>query len=397
METVHRLFLTLCCCLLAAGCASGPALAPMPPSSDLYADSAFRPPAQPVNPAQLFALNEEMKAYLRNPRFNSHVRGSGAERGLFDALYTSGELKLEYDSSVTRTAAETFAAKKGNCLSLVIMTAAFARQMGLHVNFQQVLVDQQWSREGALYFASTHVNLRLTRRLETPGAIVFGEHSLIVDFLPPKDANTLPVLPLDEATIVAMYMNNRAAEELARDRLDEAYWWARAAIEQAPSFIAAYNTLGVVYFTHGDFALAERVYKRALLRAPEDAMLMRNLMPALTRLGKADEAEAIKVRLASIDPTPPFHYFQIGMKALEAGRFDEARAQFAREVQRSPYYHEFHFWLAIAHWRLGDARAAREQMTLAVDTSTTSDGARRYAAKLDYLRSLSSTGARRTW
>ncbi|UUZ46949.1 tetratricopeptide repeat protein [Massilia sp. B-10] len=75
-----------------------------------------------------------------------------------------------------------------------------------------------------------------------------------------------------------MYMNNRAAEELARNRLDEAYWWARAAIEQAPSFITAYNTLGVVYFTHGDMAAAEKVYRRALQRSPEDTTLMRNLL-----------------------------------------------------------------------------------------------------------------------
>jgi len=34
-----------------------------------------------------------------------------------------------------------------------------------------------------------------------------------------------------------MYMNNRAVETLARGNLDDAYWWARAAILEDPHFI----------------------------------------------------------------------------------------------------------------------------------------------------------------
>jgi Tfp pilus assembly protein PilF len=369
----------------------------MPSSADLYHDADFAQPSRPVNADQLFTLSPAMEAYLKSPGFQNHTRNAGQQRGLFNALYTSGELKLDYDSTYTRNAAETFAARKGNCLSLVIMTAAFARAMGLNPYFQQALIDQQWSREGSLYIASTHVNLRLANRPIRDGTVDLAERSLTVDFLPPEDSKWYPTLPLDEATIVAMYMNNRAAEELARNRLNEAYWWARAAIEQSPSFISAYNTLGVVYFSHGDIAAAEKVYQRALQRSPEDTTLMRNLLPVLARLGKTSEASALTTRLASIEPTPPFHFFQLGMKAMEAGRYAEARSQFAREVQRSPYYHEFHFWLAMAHWQLGEAGSARNQMSLAVDTSTTAEGAKRYSSKLDYLRSLSAAGARKAW
>ncbi len=391
-----RLLLALCC-LLVAGCATQSQLAPMPPSGDLYRDARFAPPKGEVNADQLFTLSPAMQAYLKSPGFQAHTRHSGQQRGLFDALYTSGELKLDYDTTYTRNAAETFAARKGNCLSLVIMTAAFARSIGLNPHFQQALIDQQWSREGSLYIASTHVNLRLANRPIRDGTVDLAERTLTVDFLPPEDSRWYPTLPLEESTIVAMYMNNRAAEELARNRLDDAYWWARAAIEQAPSFIAAYNTLGVVYFTHGDVDAAELVYRRALQRSPEDTTLMRNLLPVLARLGKGDEAQALTTRLASIEPTPPFHFFQLGMKAMEQGRYADAKAQFAREVQRSPYYHEFHFWLAMAHWQLGEASAARNQLTLAADTSTTPEGVKRYTSKLDYLRSLSAAGARKAW
>lgn len=191
-----------------------------------------------------------------------------------------------------------------------------------------------------------------------------------------------------------MYMNNRAAELMAQNRTDEAYWWTRAAIAQNPRYLAAYNTLGVVYQRHGKPELAEKVFRRALERAPEDTIVMHNLIPILGMTGKPAEAKAMAARLASIEPTPPFHYFQQGIKAMQAGNYDDAKNLFAREVRRSPFYHEFHFWLGVAHWRLGDAHAASDEFTQAIKTSTTARSTELYSSKLAYLRSLSGPSRR---
>ena len=59
---------------------------------------------------------------------------------------------------------------------------------------------------------------------------------------------------------------------------------------------------------------------------------------------------------------------------------------FAREVDRAAYYHEFHFWLALAYVGLGDMERAREHMSIAVDNSTTRHDHDLYAAKLERLR-----------
>jgi Flp pilus assembly protein TadD len=76
------------------------------------------------------------------------------------------------------------------------------------------------------------------------------------------------------------------------------------------------------------------------------------------------------------------------MQAMRAGDYKRAKALFAREVKRAPYYDEFHFWLAIACLRLGESREAREQLALALDTSTRGDTRDLYSAKLEHLRSL---------
>lgn len=395
MKTGARLLLTVCSVFFVAGCATEAPLPAMPPAHDLFSDTVFKPPVEPVRSDQLFTLSAPMRAYLHSSRFSQYVRNEGAEHGLVDALYKKGELKLEYDSQVTRTAADTYEVKKGNCLSLVIMTAAFAKELGLDYEFQNVLVDEQWSRTGSMYFATTHVNLKFKVRKEHLRTYDTADRTLTVDFMPPADAKSLRTRPIEEQRLVAMYLNNRAAEEMAMNRVDAAYWWARAAIEKDPSYITAYNTLGVVYQRHGSYAMAERVYKRALDREREDTIVMHNLIPVLAHLGKTEESAALAARLKTIEPTPPFYYFDKGMKALEEAKYAEAKALFEREVARSPYYHEFHFWLAIAHWRLGEARAAHAQMTLAVDTSTTADATRLYSGKLNYLRSLTGAGSGR--
>ncbi len=115
---------------------------------------------------------------------------------------------------------------------------------------------------------------------------------------------------------------------------------------------------------------------------------MTNLIPLLAQLGKHDESRALAARAASLEPEPPYFYFERGMNAMEAGRYADARQLFRREVRRAPYNHEFHYWLGMAHLRLGEARAARDQMAIALDNSTSVDASRRYSSKLAALRAL---------
>ncbi len=60
---------------------------------------------------------------------------------------------------------------------------------------------------------------------------------------------------------------------------------------------------------------------------------------------------------------------------------------FAREVARDPYYHEFHFWLALAHSRLGEEALARKHLALALENSETRKDQDHYAAKLKRIKS----------
>jgi len=387
MGRLPLLLLSLSMALL-AGCAGTLQHAPSAPPTALFADAAFKPPSEPIGSGDLFSLSPEMRAYLRSPAFAARLREHGQKQGLLEALYSKGELQLEYDSRVTRSAAGTFAARSGNCLSLVIMTAAFARELGLNVRFQSVDTDELWSRDGGLYMVSTHVNIALGRR-NAPGNYSSDAQSmLVVDFVPPPAAARMRTRELDEQDITVLFLNNRAVEALVDGRVDDAYWWARSAVADNPHDAAAYNTLGVIHQRHGDQALAERAFRAALEREPENLPVLQNLGPLLAAQGRAAEAQELARRAAAIQPTPPYHYFDQGMTALRQGDFENARRMFEREVRRAPYSDEFHFWLAVAYLQLGDAGQAREQLALAVQHSARGDMRELYSAKLSHLRRL---------
>jgi tetratricopeptide (TPR) repeat protein len=357
----------------------------------LFRDDLFGVPHDRVGADDVFAMSEPMRLYLAS-EVAREVHAKGRQQALIDALYTKGQLKLTYDATRTRNAAEAFEARTGNCLSLVIMTAAFAKQMGLRPEYHSADQEQTWSRSSDLILVNGHVNLSLDAGVIDEGS-QRNPGPLTIDFLPPNEIRAMQTRPIDEATVLAMYMNNRAAEALVQEDLDDAYAWAREAIRRSPGFVGAYNTLGVVYVRHGNLAQATEVFRRILAAAPDETQVMYNLADVLRRQGREAEAQTLDAQLARIDPDPPFHYFNLGMEAMKREDFRAARDFFAREVARADYYHEFHFWLGVADFRLGDFTRARRELSLAMERSTTRGDRDLYAAKLDWLRSFASSNA----
>ncbi|GAP36817.1 tetratricopeptide repeat protein [Piscinibacter sakaiensis] len=366
--------------LLALGlgaCASPPPVEPGP-----FQDAHFAAPAEPPEAARLFALDAPMRAYA-----DGELAAAARRLGAVDALAAAmlQRQRLEYDAERTRTAAEAFEARAGNCLSLVLLTAAFAKHLGLPVYYRRVRVDDPWRRSGDLYVTSGHVNVALVQPLREPRSGFAALRTLTIDFLPPQALERQRSEPLDEATLVGMYMNNRAAEALAEGRLDAAYWWAREAVRQAPAELAGHNTLAVVYLRRGLLQPAEALLRRGLARDPDDTRLLANLVLLLERSGRSDEARATARRLLALEGAPPQHDYRLGLAALAQGRAEEARRLFEAELARAPDQAEVHFALARAEAALGHLDGAREQLRLASERSLTRGEAARYAGKLARL------------
>ncbi|WHZ18720.1 MAG: hypothetical protein OJF55_000869 [Rhodanobacteraceae bacterium] len=369
---------------LLAGCAHVPA-ARTSDVAPLFRDTLFTPPAESIDSHAIFAVDAPMRRFLAE-EILPHTRHEDPRQALLDAL--SGKLRIDYDSEMTRTAAQTFAAREGNCLSLVIMAAAFARQLDIRVTYQEVYDFDTWSRDAGFEILSQHVNLVLGPRM--PSVSIYRPEAIpmIVDFLPPSQVAHAASRPVPEQTVVAMYMNNRAAEVMVGGDINRAYWFARAALEADPGFADAANTLGVIYLKRHYPALAERAMRYALQRDPDNISTLSNLSELLATEGRNAEARVLAKRLAQIQRHPPFEFYDRGMAAMQAGQFELAARLFERALSQRPYDVPSHYELAVAAAHLGDMRRARKQLKLAEKNSTTPESRARYAAKLRHLESL---------
>ena len=365
---------------LAAGCAQLPAASV---NLKVLNDELFAP-LPVVDTQAVFELSPAMKAYadgelaalatLRDPR-----------RALLDALYQKGRLRLDYDSSFTRTAAQAFDARSGNCLSLVIMTASFARYLGLPVSFQAVLTEDIYSHNGPLVVASGHVNLVLGAPVRRVFSRDEGE-TLVVDFMAQSELRGQRTRPLDESTVLAMFLNNRAAEMLALGHLPGAYAHARAALLLEPSYRNAVNTLGVIYNNAGHSAAAGASFREVLAADPNHLGALTNLLGWHRRQGHHEEAATLAHRLEQLQPNPPFRLYAQGMEAMRSGDFARAQELLARELRLQPFQDEVHFGLAQAYLKLGQTAAAERHLQQARDLSNTRTMHQRYSAKLEQLR-----------
>jgi len=365
--------------IVLSACASVPSSSVAP---NLFQDRWFQPADDVIDAAAAFALSAPMRSYLDR----DIARRLHAERpqwGLINALQAGGKLTIEYDAAFTRNAAEAFAAGSGNCLSLVMLTASLADAIGLEVQFQEVLDEPTLSRNGDLVFYNGHVNVVLRENRAEQGVKSTDNSATVIDFIPRKDRRRQPVRSVSRDTVTAMYMNNRAAESLAAGKVDTAYWWARAAIEREPRYTATYNTLGLVYRRAGHIPQAAVTLLHALALEPANTVAMANVIPVLRALGREREAERWSIRLHELQPYPPFHFFDQGRLAMERGDFTRAGQLFAKEIERAAYYHEFHYWLALAYLGMNDSERASAHFKIARDNATTRADAARYQIALD--------------
>jgi len=386
MKTKIRILMAGLSLAALGGCAVEPLA---PPPTQVFVDAAFRPASVPIDADDALKLSPAMQRFAEN-EMASEIRLKGVRDGLIDALYTKGRLQLDYDSEITRTASEAFAAKRGNCMSLVLMTASFARHLNLPVRFNSVYLEESWTRSNNIFFVAGHVNISLGRPMATAArSTIFGEAELLtIDFLPPEQVRRNRSRVVDESTILAMFMNNRAAEALTLGRVDDAYWWAREAIRTDSRWLAAYNTLAVLYRRKGLFGPAEATLRVVLEREPLNTQAMSNLVLVLTDIGRREEAEVYANQLAQLQPVPPYKFFDEGVAAMKAGEFAEARQLFRKEVARAAYVPEFHFWLGLANYGLGDVAAARGEIAKALENSATTRDRQMYGAKLAWLNEM---------
>lgn len=361
-----RLLLTAALGLGLAACSSAPVRAPVPPPLVQHH------PVEPAPPADLLGVTPRMRVFLERyvlPHDDERLRLSM----LLLAVADTGVLGFHYNVEQTRTAAEAFEARSGNCVAFANLFVALAREAGLKARFQEVQLDPVWDSRQETLLVTKHVNVEVRT----------ARDAYMVDVSGQEIASTAPRRVLSDEEATALFYNNLGAEALIAGDNAMAYAWFLRAIESAPGLPDAWSNLGVLYGRNGQSAAAEVAYLHAIRLGGREMSAMSNLHDIYVAQGRLVEAEQLQRRVERYRHENPFHLLQLGEEALMLARLDEAVTWFQRGLRLREDIHQLHYGLARARYLQGDLDRAQVALERALELAP-------HERRMDYRNTLKS-------
>lgn len=346
-------------------------------------DVQFNTPPPIPESAELHVLSKEQQAeflqYFHDPA-RAKVPGFRRVANYLAILIED----FEYSTS-TFSAEQTLSSKRGNCLSLAMMTTALAQLANVEVGYQLMNSDPVFNFQGTIVAKGVHVRTLLLNlnRLPEHGTteIVPG---IAIDFFPTQRERFIRNMTRGEYE--AMYYRNIANEALSESDLNTAYWYARESLQYDPQSSEALYTLAIVNRRAGHTGEAESIYLYALEHSQEKLTLLKNYRVLLLNTGRLKEAQRIEAQIQRMDDPSPFHWFQLATSTFSDGDYRSAVNYYKRALELAPYLHEAHLGLAKSYFELGYTKHSLESMVAAIENAGGLQDRRYYKSKLASLK-----------
>jgi Flp pilus assembly protein TadD len=346
---------------------------------ELLAGTAFGVEAESmkiVSHDDVMALSDEMREFL-----DTHVSQRAQDpvklRQLSDAVFDKATFGLEYNEN-TRTAADTFKNRSGNCLSFTFMFVVLARGVGLKANFQEVEIPPAWSFTEDTYILNRHINIHVDLGRLPPKIVDFD----IADFRADYDMRIIP----DERAL-AHFFNNVGAEHMQRGDVAAAFSAFREAIvDHDRNFAPAWDSLGTLYYgRQGLSDHAEAAFLHALEIDRSDLTAMNNLTVLYDRRGEPGLAESYRKKVRKHREHNPYYRFHRARIAYQAQDYDLALHHLKYALRKHRDDDRFCALLALVYLKMGDEKKSRLWMDRATEYATNDAMKRIYSSKIDRL------------
>lgn len=317
----------------------------------------WQPALVTVDAGELFRLPPDLKAKVADPTANRFWARTRL-RQLAGLIFGPDNHAFGYASGHHSTvAAETWANRRGDCLSLTVLTYALAREMGLNGEMQEVQSPMTFDRVGRFDVLNEHVNVFFKHAYTVDSE----SRDVVIDFDPDINPGRRGKA-LDEQAILARYYNNIAVEHLAHGRFVQSYAHFRAALHADPNYAAAYGNLAVLYRTKGHEREAEQLLRAALAIDSRSDLPLRSLHQLLVDQGRAAEAQVLARELESRRSRDPYYWTGVGIRHLQEGQSSRAVSALERARDIAPGFVEIRRYLALAYARTGDQKLAQAEL-----------------------------------
>ncbi len=322
----------------------------------------------------VLAVSADMRDFLDQHVNRQHGRTLKLHE-LLQAIITEGRFGLEYDET-TRTAQETFAARRGNCLSFTNLFVALAREVGINATYQEIDIPPNWSHEGGVYMLTRHVNVIV----ETGGSNVREVDFNIDDFQSSHNRKLI-----SDARALAHYYSNIGAEFLQQDKPIEALRYFRKAAASDEDFAPVWSNLGVLYSRAKHFDYAEAAYLQALRLNPGELVAMSNLGQLYQFQGKHELANQYYMQSNQHRLQNPYYRYHLAREAFLGENYATAIKHLKYSLQKKKSEDSFYFLMGLSYLGKGDAVVAQRYLRRAEEIAADDGLKRSYHNKIERL------------
>jgi Tetratricopeptide repeat len=305
-----------------------------------------------------FEAPPELQAFARQHTMTQQGVAAkvGALLKAFFAPAEEGGLGITYDNAYTRTPAEAWRDRKANCLTLTALSVVACKSVGLDARYGESLRVSHWRRVGSMVRYERHV-------VAVVPAGTIGQE-VIADFLPEIRRGSQLIVPLEPKRVLALFYSNRAVEELAESRADDAMAFADKSVQMDPGLGVGWNILGVVQRNQGLVAEAEKSFLKAIQVDPRDGAPCGNLESLLRDEGRESEAQIYRERGLEVRKNDPFFNAFLAEEAFQDCHWEEAEKRIKQAIRLLPIESDFYLIqarISLAQGQRKDAIKALEK------------------------------------
>lgn len=336
--------------------------------------------------SDIFKLSEERQEHFLNYYYldaNSSVEGHIRLYHYLDNFLDGFDYKGK-----TNSAQLAATERSGNCLSLAVLTKAYASLVNLDIEFRKVNSAPIYQRSLGVMTISSHLQTHLyapKQNINDSQTITVLRSKIIIDYFPSADRYIGGVV--NDADFSAMYYQNLAAEAIVEREFDLAYSFLVAAMELSPNNSETLNTLAVLHKISGNKSLAEDIYKSGLQGENSTVSMYSNYLLLLQEDNRIEDVALLKAKYSEIRDDNPYRWYDLANQAYGEENYSQALNYYEMSIKAAPYLHESFFGMAKTYFHLGNKQKAKMAIKKAADLAYKPSDEKLYLAKLHSLTS----------
>jgi len=333
-----------------------------------------------LNEQAIFSLTlEQQNKFLL--KFNKHIAlGFKPHTALYEILKEKITDFTYYGE--TYNATTVMELNKGNCMSLAILTTAYAKLVGLEFSYRVVHTLPIFSKKDDVVLSSSHVQTIIYDPTFVPDKSFFylSTPRIAIDYFPNKWNRKGKSYSYN--AFIAMYYKNLAADALVEKDLSKSFIYANKAYEYDTKNIDTINLLAVIHRRAGDIKTAEEIYKVALDIGKPNISLLSNYIMLLKSQQRMEEVAVLQNKMNKLDDMNPYQSLGEAFNARRSGNIKQAEVFFKKTLKKAPYLNQAYMGLYHIYVKQQEMDKAQAMLIKALEWTYELDEKKLYKQKL---------------